>query len=83
MWTYYRQDYPNGFWFLFREDEGRHEQVYHRQDGWMKTNELMLREAKGEITEGDRVSEQEAFDLIRSIGADPDRHAPVTSGGGP
>jgi hypothetical protein len=65
-WTYYQQIYPNGIWLLFREDEHR-QQIFHFQDGWQPTDELLYRRAHGEIDSSDIIEEQKVEDLIRSL----------------
>lgn len=75
MWTYYKQTYVNGVWLLFRRNDTRYQEAYRFKEGWAKSNELFLRESKGDIDENDRISEADAFGLIRSIGEDPERLA--------
>ena len=69
MWSYYKQQHASGNWSLFREDEQRRQQIYHRQKGWRDDNELFVRCSKGEVDEDDRISELEALGLIRSLPA--------------
>jgi hypothetical protein len=67
MWTYYQQTYANGDWSLFREADGQNAERYHRQNGWMPTNELIIRKFKGDIGADDIVSEETADALIQSL----------------
>lgn len=68
MWTYYKQDFPNGVWSLFREDERHHEEIFHRQKGWQPSDELSERKAGGDVDREDIITEQEAEALISSLG---------------
>lgn len=79
MWTYYRQTLVNGVALLFREDEERHQEVFRFKQGWAPSNELFVRRSAGDIDETDRVSEAEAFDVIRARGDDPAAVAPPLS----
>jgi hypothetical protein len=69
MWTYYKQDFPNGVWSLFREDDRRNQEIFHRKNGWQASDELSERRAAGEIDRDDIISEAEAEVLIRALGA--------------
>jgi hypothetical protein len=68
MWTYYKQIYPHGEWCLFRQDDQRCQEIFHRQNGWTASNELFLRQSKGQVDVDDIVGEEEALATIQSIG---------------
>src|SRR5689334_18681776 len=68
MWTYYKQDFPNGVWSLFREDEQHRQEIFHRKKGWQPSDELFERKAAGDVDRDDVISEAEADALVRSIG---------------
>lgn len=65
MWTYSRQDFPNGVWSLFREDEHGNQEIFHRQLGWQRSDELSKRRAAGDVDHDDVISEEQAHRLIR------------------
>ena len=67
MWTYYKQDFPNGTWSLLREDERHNEEIFHRQHGWRSSDELSERKAAGEVDRDDIITEDEAEALIASL----------------
>ena len=69
MWTYYRQDFPNGVFSLLREDERHNEEIFHRKAGWQLSDELSKRKAMGDVDQDDIVTAQEAEALIGSLGA--------------
>jgi hypothetical protein len=71
VWTYYKQIYPSGTWVLFREDDARHQEVFHRQNGWQPSSQLWQRRRKGDIDANDRIGEAEALALIRSLAPPP------------
>jgi hypothetical protein len=67
MWTYYKQDFPNGVWSLFREDERRNQEIFHRQKGWQPSDELSERRAVGDVDRDDIIPEEQAETLIRGL----------------
>ena len=69
MWTYYKQDYPNGVWLLFRENAAGQQEIFHRQKGWRADNELSLRRQSGDVDEGDVIAEAYVLALIASLAA--------------
>lgn len=76
MFSYYKQNFVNGDWALFREDENRRQEIYRFGAGWARSNELFVLRSKGEIDRSDRIDEQAALSLIRSIGEDPEAVSP-------
>ena len=68
-WTYYKQDYGNGVWALFRSAPGRQDEAYRRGDRWHSTNLLLERRQKGDISASDGITEQEAEALMANTPA--------------
>jgi hypothetical protein len=67
-WTYYKQDRHNGVWSLFREDAEGHQEIFHRKNGWQRSDELWRRRNAGEVGQDDIISEEQAEAVIRALG---------------
>ena len=67
-WTYYKEARHNGVWSLYREDDQRHQEIFHRQHGWQPSDQLSVRRHAGEVDADDMISEAQAEVLIRSLG---------------
>jgi len=68
MWTYYKEDFPNGDWSMFREDANRRQEIFNHKTGWQPSNELTERRRAGEVGRDDIISAEEAEALIRALG---------------